>query len=426
MKKFLIVFLSFLFFSYPVFATDIVGEIVKEIVYDAAGNILGYKYIMETGEVWYQFYDEQIDTLIDASNTMLDKAKSLEDRVIMASDIGGNSGKWRQFKPDDEPSDFYVMKKVLHESAGWYWYETYYSVSNLKVSIDSFGYVNYTFDCDYGVKWLNGVTTDIPGGNKIVYQTYGDTIKNSGSQLKTNYYPTNYDHSKHSSMLRTGSYCGYGDPETGLMPEDDITNPDSGKYDPTFEPGVDFFNMKFKIDDSRILEALENLDVKLDAEGWFDYLLKNSVWQEEEEESELNDFINQAMINLGVIPDPNTHVSRVVTFSETEVEVEEVDDGLYSDTSILVYPISIIKQFFDAIDDVEVDGTMNFPSINVRGETLLKEQEFNFYQMIYDLGLADLHEMYYLVINASLTLGLIYYAKRKFAEFQEGKKGDVS
>lgn len=435
MKKFLILLLSFLLFSFPICASEIVGEIVKEVVYDVVGEVIGYKYILETGEIWYQFYDEQIDQVVDASNKLLEAGQKLESYVVDAM-YEGTSYRYnldKAFPNSDEPTGLYfvIYNNLDSSTPDKYLYQ---GISNFNIIYNSnsdeykwsFKYDSYTYS-----SWHDGHKIHTSGSgvvsNGSMYKSY---IDDGIMSFYYNYYTNGFPDSNlpDGGWLKEG-YTGYGDPEKGIKPEYDPFNPDSPEFNPQLvediKNGIGQLNLRIKIDSNDIVKAIQ--ESSFNAEDWFEYLLKNSIWQEEEEESELNDFINQAMINLGVIPKSNTQIARVVTFSETEVEVDvEEDDGLYSDTSILVYPISIIKQFFDAIDDVEIDGTMNFPSIDVRGDILLEEQEFNFYQMIYDLGLSDLHEMYYLVINAGFTLGLVYYAKKKFAEFQEGKKGDAT
>ena len=448
MKKFLIIVLSFLLFSFPVFADsgDIINAIAKEIIKDSVGNIIGYKYVMEGGEFFYQFYDEQIDQLIKANQQMYDKANALLDKATYLDSYSGFHKDINLPNQNGIPGYFVIKMQDFTlgnpQYAYGYTYTYYYGCYGFNFSGNN---MTFSYQSSYTVNYMNnrgsesktdsssssgsaGVDMSLKSGESSLG---GGVPKYSSYSWFTDYYEGFEPGGGASSYLQDGHYIGYGNPGEGVHPVDDKLNPNNPTYDPQIAQdlldGTVRLNWRIKIDDSNIIKAIENIDVKLDSKSWFEYLENNSVW--DDEETTLNSFLVEAMDKLGVLNKPSpTKTVNVMTstgFITLEVEDEE-DDELYSDTSILVYPISIIKQFFDAVDSVEIDGTMNFPSINVRGETLLEEQEFNFYQMIYDLGLADLHEMYYLVINAGLTLGLVYYAKRKFAEFQNGQKGDAA
>lgn len=422
-KKLIFILLSFFLISISCYAADpedVVEGIVKEVVLDAIGNVIGYKYVLETGEIWYEFYDEQIDTLIDASNQIVDKANALEDRVIKATDIGGNSGKWRPYRPIPEPSGFYVFKNVKRDS-GALWLENYYNVNNLKVFIDQNGYPYFTFYTTGGTKLLGTEVTEIPEGTYTVYNTYGEHIVNGGAQLKTNFYPTNYNITNHGAMLSSTSYCGYGDPETGLRPEDDITNPDGNRYDPTFVPGLDLFNMQFRIYwkdffdefDKRIPlfgqpapgedgEDGEDGEAGLDGKDGVDAeskkIFDNSL-------TKITDKVNK----IGE-DDPGS------TPGDDENEVK--------DESVLTFPFKILKRFVDGVTGLEKKDTIIFPSITWGEYTFNDEMEVSFSKIIADAGLTELHRIYFLLTDAYFTFLLISYAKKKISEFAQGK-GDL-
>lgn len=161
----------------------------------------------------------------------------------------------------------------------------------------------------------------------------------------------------------------------------------------------------------------------VDPESWFKYLENNSLWEDEEEEANFNQFIDKSMYLLGVKEESTFSLARIgdeiVFLDAAEDDVEDVG------VSILIYPIQIVYKFLSSLRDVEKSGQFNFPEIEISGSVLLEETEFNFYQFMYDNGFRELYDIYLIVTNGILTLSLVYFAKERVGQFMQGRKGDI-